>query len=99
MKKRISFLRKAGIAEGISFLVLLFIAMPLKYFFSYPLAVTLIGWIHGVLFMTFLFAAYDYKTEAKKNTRWFTAAFAAALMPAGTFLFDKKLKKEEMLVS
>lgn len=95
MKKKLSFLRKAGIAEGISFLVLLFIAMPLKYFFSYPVAVTIVGWAHGILFVTFIILAWEYKTDNNKKAGWFATAFAAALLPAGTFLFDKKLKKEE----
>lgn len=95
MNKKLSWLRKAGIAEGISFLVLMGIAMPLKYFFQQPMAVSVFGWIHGVLFILFIFLAWEYKTDKNKSTGWFAAAFAAALLPAGTFFFDKRLKKEE----
>ncbi len=95
MNKKLSWLRKAGIAEGISFLVLMGIAMPLKYFFAQPMAVTIIGWIHGILFMVFLFLAWEYKTDRNKNAKWFGLAFLASILPAGTFFFDKKLKREE----
>ncbi len=95
MNKKLSWLRKAGIAEGISFLVLMGIAMPLKYFFQQPMAVSVFGWIHGVLFILFIFLAWEYKTDKNKSMGWFAAAFAAALLPAGTFFFDKRLKKEE----
>jgi len=97
MNKKLSLLRRAGIAEGISFLVLLGIAMPLKYIFKMPLAVTVVGWMHGILFVLFLSLAWEFKTDRSKNLKWFANAFAAALIPTGTFWFDKKLKAEENL--
>ena len=99
MNKKLSWLRKAGIAEGISFLVLLCIAMPLKYFLKQPMAVTVFGWIHGILFMTFLFLAWEVKTDRNKPAKWFGLAFLASILPAGTFFFDKKLKEEEAMIS
>lgn len=95
MTTKLYFLRKAGITEGISFLVLLLIAMPLKYFFKQPMAVTIVGWIHGILFVAFLFLAWEVKTDRSKSMKWFVTAFAAALIPTGTFFFDKQLKKEQ----
>ena len=99
MNKKLSWLRKTGIAEGISFLVLLGIAMPLKYIFKQPMAVTICGWAHGVLFVAFLFLAWEYKTDRNKSLKWFALAFIAALVPTGTFFFDKKLKEEEKISS
>ena len=99
MNKKLSWLRKAGIAEGISFLVLLGIAMPLKYFFQQPMAVKICGWIHGILFITFLSLAWEVKTDRKKTLKWFVTAFLAAIIPTGTFFFDKKLKEEETISS
>lgn len=99
MNKKLSWLRRAGIAEGISFLVLLCIAMPVKYFLKQPMAVTVVGWIHGVLFMAFLFLAWEVKTDRNKSIKWFGAAFLASILPAGTFFFDKKLKAEEAIIS
>jgi len=94
IRKKLMLLRTAGIAEGISFLVLLFVAMPLKYFFHQPLAVTVIGWIHGVLFVGFVSLAWDVKTDLNKPFKWLLTALGAALIPAGTFFFDRVLKKE-----
>ena len=95
MNKKLSWLRKVGIAEGISFLVLLGIAMPLKYMLHQPMAVKICGWIHGILFVAFLFLAWEYKTDRNKSLKWFATAFLAAIIPTGTFFFDKKLKEEE----
>jgi integral membrane protein len=97
MDKKFSWLRKAGIAEGISFLVLLGIAMPLKYIFKLPMAVKICGWAHGILFVTFLFLAWEVKTDRNKSFKWFSLAFIAAIIPTGTFFFDKKLKEEEKI--
>ena len=95
MSKKLLWLRKAGIAEGISFLVLIGIAMPLKYLLHQPMAVKICGWIHGILFVTFLFLAWEVKTDRNKSFKWFATAFLAASIPTGTFFFDKKLKQEE----
>ncbi|MEP7254437.1 MAG: DUF3817 domain-containing protein [Ferruginibacter sp.] len=91
--------RMIGIAEGISFLVLLLIAMPLKYIFRIPEAVKIFGWVHGALFITFLYFAFEVMGTFKKSFGWFAKAFAAAIIPTGTFLFDRQLKKEEKLLS
>jgi integral membrane protein len=95
--KKLSWLRKAGIAEGTSFLVLLGIAMPLKYIFHQPMAVKIFGWAHGILFITFLVLAWEVKTDRNKSLKWFATAFLAAIIPTGTFFFDKKLKAEEKI--
>ena len=97
MNKKLNWLRKAGIAEGISFLVLLGIAMPVKYILKQPIAVTVVGWIHGVLFIAFLFLAWEYKTDHNKSMKWFATAFLASILPTGTFFFDRKLKEEEII--
>lgn len=99
MNKKLSWLRKTGIAEGISFLLLLGIAMPLKYLLNQPMAVTLVGWAHGILFVGFLFLAWEVKTDRNKSWKWFALAFLASVLPAGTFFFDKKLKEEETVSS
>lgn len=99
MSRKLSWLRKTGIAEGISFLVLLGIAMPIKYLLKEPMAVTVVGWLHGVLFVAFLFLAWEYKTDRNKSMKWFATAFLASIVPTGTFFFDKKLREEEAVNS
>ncbi len=94
IRKKLRIFRTFGIAEGISFLVLLGIAMPLKYFLHQPMAVTFIGWIHGVLFVAFVSLAWDVKSDLNKPFKWFGTAFICALLPFGTFFFDKKIRDE-----
>lgn len=89
--------RMVGIAEGISFLVLLLIAMPLKYIFNFPLAVKFTGWAHGALFIAFIYLAFEVMGTCKKNFSWFLLAFVAAFVPLGTFIFDRQLKKDPAL--
>jgi len=85
-------LRKIGIAEGISLLVLLFIAMPLKYFANMPEVVRVVGWVHGFLFILFMTVAYIVYEKLNWPFKKLIQAFIAAFFPFGTFVFDKHLK-------
>jgi integral membrane protein len=91
--------RMIGIAEGISFLVLLLIAMPLKYIMHIPEAVKFTGWVHGALFVTFIYFAFEVMGSLNKNFLWFVKAFVAAFIPFGTFIFDMELKKEALILA
>ncbi len=93
--KSIQKMRIVGIAEGVSFLILLLIAMPMKYLAGIPEAVKLVGWAHGILFIAFLIFSFDVKSNLNKNAFWFLKSFVAALIPCGTFILDKELKKEQ----
>ena len=88
----IPLLRAAGLVEGGSFLVLLFVAMPLKYIGGLPQAVKVVGWVHGVLFIVFA-AALLYTTFF---ARWpigrAALVFVAALLPFGPFVIDRRMK-------
>lgn len=95
MKKTFHWFRKIAFAEGVSFLVLLFIAMPLKYFASLPMAVTIVGGLHGVLFIAFVILAWEVKGDYKKDLKWMGRAMLASVLPFGTFAADKEWKKEE----
>lgn len=97
-KKILHRFRMIGIAEGISFLVLLLIAMPLKYFMQIPEAVKYTGWAHGILFIVFIYGAFEVMGALKKDFLWLAKAFVAAIIPLGTFIFDRQLKKEEALL-
>jgi integral membrane protein len=85
--------RFIGLLEGSSLLILLFLAMPLKYFFGFPEAVRVVGSIHGFLFVSYcLFIAY-----MTFIVRWpflySVIAVIVAFIPFGNILFDRKLKK------
>jgi integral membrane protein len=88
-------LRFIGMAEGLSLLVLLGIAMPLKYLANQPEAVKIVGWIHGLLFVAFVAAVLVMYYERNWPFKKVVVAFIAAFLPFGTFVFDAQLKKEE----
>ncbi|PZR37886.1 MAG: hypothetical protein DI538_11125 [Azospira oryzae] len=91
-------LRFIGIAEGISFLVLLLIAMPLKYFLGVPMAVKVVGWMHGVLFIAYILVVL----LAIKAMDWsffgVVIALLASLIPGGTFVLDRSWKRREQVL-
>ena len=95
LKTSISRLRIIGLIEGVSFLVLLAVAMPLKYFAGLPQAVTLVGWLHGLLFITFCIALTQAQQEAKWTLWRTTCVLIAALLPFGPFVIDAWLRKED----
>ena len=87
--------RLVAIAEGISYLVLLGIAMPLKYFAGMPDAVKYTGWIHGVLFVWYMVLLLNVWIKYKWSFGKTLMAFIASLLPFGTFVLDSRLKKEQ----
>lgn len=77
-------------AEGVSLLLLLFIAMPLKYIWDYPEAVEVVGMIHGVLFMAYVaFAIWIYLT-LKWSIKILAIVILASIIPFGTFYIENK---------
>jgi integral membrane protein len=97
--KTFSWFRKIAFAEGVSFLVLLLIAMPLKYLADLPIAVTIVGGLHGLLFIGFIVMAWEVKNEYKKDWAWVAKSFIASIVPFGTFVMDhKQWKKEEAAI-
>jgi integral membrane protein len=95
MKNPIPFLRTITLIEGVSFLVLLGIAMPLKYFADLPMAVKWVGWIHGVLFMVFCAALLQTMLLVKWPLARGAMVFVAALLPFGPFLMDRRMREYE----
>lgn len=88
-------LRTIGIYEGISYLVLLAIAMPLKYFADFPQAVSIVGMLHGILFVLFGAALLHVWIKHRWSFLKVVAAFISSLIPFGTFVLDARLRKEE----
>ncbi|MFM2362498.1 MAG: DUF3817 domain-containing protein [Sphingobacteriales bacterium] len=94
LKDNLSRLRLVGFAEGLSWLLLLGIAMPLKYIWQQPAAVKMVGWAHGVLFMLYLLLLLLVKIEKHWPLKKWFYGIAAAFLPFGTWIFDAQLKKE-----
>ncbi|GGZ31383.1 membrane protein [Echinicola pacifica] len=87
--------RIISIAEGISFLLLLFVAMPMKYTMDMPLAVTYTGWVHGALFVLYMYMVFPTRRALGWTVRRTLFAMVASVLPFGPFLFDRKLKEQE----
>lgn len=88
-------LRMIGFTEGLSYLLLLGIAMPLKYLADMPLAVRYVGWAHGLLFMLYVAAvavvAYTHAWTARQVLK----ALVASVLPFGPFVLDREWKAME----
>jgi integral membrane protein len=95
LKHTVGWVRICGIMEGISYLLLLGIAMPLKYFFDQPLAVTYVGWAHGALFMLYCLAILIALLASALSFPRSVMAFVASLLPFGPFIIDRKLAGDE----
>ena len=89
-------LHLAGLAEGISFLLLLGIAMPLKYLADIPQAVRIVGSLHGLLFIGYLLTVLMAVDAGKFDRTRIIMALLAAIIPFGPFWFEAKLRKEAL---
>ncbi len=87
--------RLLGMIEGVSFLVLLGIAMPLKYLADQPLAVKYTGWAHGLLFILYCLALLQAWVGGSLSFKNTFLGFIAALIPFGPFLIDRRLAANE----
>ncbi|MDR6922556.1 MULTISPECIES: DUF3817 domain-containing protein [Chryseobacterium] len=92
LKTKAGRLRILAILEGISLLILVFIAVPLKYGLGNPGLVKLMGPVHGTLFLLFLFNTLSVGVEQQwkfKETTW--KVILACFIPFGTFYIDRKI--------
>ena len=81
--------------EGLSYLVLLFLAMPLKYGLGLDVAVRIVGMAHGVLFIAYLVALA--LAARKLGIRRTVIALIASIVPGGTFWQESRLQRDEAL--
>lgn len=88
-------LRLLALTEGVSLLLLLGVAMPLKYLADLPLPVKITGWVHGVLFMALCFVLLSVTLEKRWPLGRAGMVFLAALLPFGPFVIDRRLKHYE----
>jgi integral membrane protein len=93
MKNPIPALRLVGLLEAVSFILLVFIAMPLKYVWRQPLAVRYAGLAHGILFVLFVVLLIRVTLVAKWPAVRALLVFIAALLPFGPFVIDRRMKQ------
>jgi integral membrane protein len=91
LKSHTGRLRVIAFLEGCSLLLLVFIAMPIKYLFKIPEATQAIGLIHGILFVIFIFATTAISILQKWSTNRIFMVMIASVLPFGTFYIDKKI--------
>ena len=85
-----SIFRIVALLEGVSYILLLFIAVPFKYCGGDEYWVKLLGMPHGILFMAYIVLAYLLKDEEHWNKKEFFIVLAASVIPFCTFYLDKK---------
>ncbi len=82
--------------EGISYILLLFIGVPLKYFAENEVLVKSLGMPHGLLFIAYILLAFFIKPEYKWNKKEFSIILLASVVPFGTFYVDKKYLRQSI---
>ncbi len=93
--KAIQQLRHIGLVEGTSTLLLFFVAMPLKYAAGMPMAVSIVGMIHGILFTVYCIALVRASFVLKRSFGWSAIVFIAAIIPFGPFVLERRLRREQ----
>lgn len=88
--------RMTALAEGSSFLILLCLAMPMKYLMGMPRVVTVVGAIHGILFLLYVWQLINLRAKHDWNNQFSFYAFLASLLPFGPFVFDKHLRTKKV---
>ena len=91
MSDELSWFRKVSFAEGWSFILLLGVAMPLKYIWGQPMAVSIVGAIHGGLFLLYGVLAIIVAQKEGWTKKFLLTALIASVLPFGPFIFDRKL--------
>ncbi len=79
-----------ALLEGISYLLLLFVAVPLKYWFGNEILVKILGMPHGILFIAYIMLALVLKEKNNWNFKTIVIILLASVIPLGTFYVDKK---------
>ena len=89
MLSLVNIFRIVALLEGISYILLLFIATPIKYLANDPQYVKLLGMPHGFLFILYIILAFMLKTELKWTAKIFARILLASIIPFGTFFIGK----------
>ncbi len=96
LKTSLGRLRVIGWWEGVSVLLLLGVAMPLKYFADWPLGVRYVGMAHGILFLLYVLAAIQAALDHNWTWKRTALVLVASLLPAGPFVVDARILRAEL---
>ena len=90
----VTLFRIVAFFEGLSYLLSLFVATPIKYLANDPQYVKLLGMPHGLLFVAYIALAFVIKADFKWDSKTFLIVLLAAIIPFGTFYIDRKYLKQ-----
>lgn len=90
---------RIGTWEGISFILLLGVAMPLKYFADMPKAVSVVGMAHGVLFIAYLYMVHECRKAFGWSLKTAALGAVASVMPFGPFVYDRWVKQTQNITA
>ncbi len=90
MTKNLNWLKRAALFEGTSLIALIFIGLPLKYWLDMPIAVKIIGPVHGGLFLLFILTLFSHHAQNRITTRATAIGTLASFTPFGSFVFKAK---------
>jgi integral membrane protein len=94
LRHQLSRLRILGFIEGVSFLLILFVTMPLKYYYDTPGPNKAIGMVHGFLFISYCFLVLKVGINRAWSWGKIGLGLLASIVPFGTFWADVKLFRE-----
>ena len=92
LKNALNRFRFISFVEGISYLILVFIAMPIKYLGENPYPVKVVGMAHGVLFILFVVLLIESMRKYDWGNNFSTKLFIYSLIPFGSLVIEKKIK-------
>lgn len=86
--------RLVALLEGTSYVLLLGVAMPMKYWADLPAAVRVAGSLHGALFVAYGVCAALLLFRGQWSFARAAAAMGVSLVPFATFVFDRSIRRE-----
>lgn len=90
---------RIGLMEAISFLLLLGVAMPLKYLAGMPKAVSVVGMAHGILFMAYLYMINECRQAFGWSLKTAALGALASVLPFGPFVYERWLKRNRNITA
>ena len=91
--------RMLALVEGVSYLLILFVTMPMKYYMGIGILNKIVGWGHGILFVIYIILAFEILIRRRINFWQFLRVLIASIIPFGTFFNEKMLKEQQQLHS
>ena len=93
--KKIFIFRLIALLEGLSFIFLVFLGMPLKYLYGNEMLVKILGMPHGILFIVYVLTAFLFKNKLELNIKELLIVLIASVIPFGTFYIDYRFLKSK----